>query len=61
MQSSQGVMHFRVRGKRGKIRFVPVHAMAQRLIDSHYFAFYFLVYRAVYFGGGCEEANRMIK
>ena len=28
MQSRQGVVHFRVRGKRGKIRFVPVHAMA---------------------------------
>ena len=35
MQSRQGVMHFRVRGKRGKIRFVPVHAMAQRLIEEH--------------------------
>ena len=35
MQSRQGVMHFRVRGKRGKIRFVPVHAMAQRLIEEY--------------------------
>jgi site-specific recombinase XerD len=34
MQSRQGVMHFRVKGKRGKIRFVPVHAMAQRLIEN---------------------------
>jgi hypothetical protein len=29
-----GVMHFRVRGTRGKIRFVPVHAMTQRLIEE---------------------------
>jgi integrase/recombinase XerD len=28
-------MHFRVKGKRGKIRFVPVHAMAQRLIEEY--------------------------
>ena len=34
MQSRQGVMHFRVKGKRGKIRFVPVHAMAQLLIEE---------------------------
>lgn len=32
MQSRQGVMHFRVKGKRDKIRFVPVHQAAQRLI-----------------------------
>ncbi len=35
IQSRQGVVHFRVRGKRGKIRFVPVHAMAQRLIEAY--------------------------
>jgi site-specific recombinase XerD len=35
MQSRQGVVHFRVRGKRDKIRFVPVHAMAQRLIEEY--------------------------
>jgi integrase/recombinase XerD len=35
MQSRQGVVHFRVRGKRGKIRFAPVHAMAQRLIEEY--------------------------
>jgi len=29
------VVHFRVKGKRGKIRFVPVHAMAQRLIEEY--------------------------
>src|SRR5260370_19982006 len=35
IHSRQGVMHFRVRGKRGKVRFVPVHAMAQRLIEEY--------------------------
>jgi integrase/recombinase XerD len=35
IQSRQGVMHFRVKGKRGKVRFVPVHAMAQRLIEEY--------------------------
>jgi len=35
MQSRQGVVHFRVRGKRGKVRFVPAHAMAQRLIEEY--------------------------
>jgi site-specific recombinase XerD len=35
MHSRQGVMHFKVRGKRGKVRFVPVHAMAQRLIEEY--------------------------
>jgi integrase/recombinase XerD len=34
MQSRQGVMHFRVKGKRDKIRFVPMHPMAQRLIEE---------------------------
>src|SRR5271167_1066615 len=33
MQSCQGVV--RVRGKRGKILFVPVHPMAQRLIEEY--------------------------
>ncbi len=28
-------MHFRIRGKRDKIRSVPVHATAQRLIDEY--------------------------
>ena len=28
-------MHFRINGKRDKIRFVPVHAMAQRLIEEY--------------------------
>jgi integrase/recombinase XerD len=35
IQSRQGALHFRVRGKRGKVRFVPVHAMAQRLIEEY--------------------------
>ena len=35
IQSHQGVMHFRVKGKRGKIRFVPVHAISQRLIEEY--------------------------
>jgi len=33
--SRQGVRHFRVKGKRGKVRFAPVHAMAQRLIEEY--------------------------
>ncbi len=35
MQSRQRVVHFQVRGKRGKIRFVTVHAVAQRLIEKY--------------------------
>jgi site-specific recombinase XerD len=35
MQSRQGVVHFRIKGKRDKIRFVPVHPMAQRLIEEY--------------------------
>jgi integrase/recombinase XerD len=35
IQSRQGVMHFRIRGKRDKIRFVPVHVTAQRLIEEY--------------------------
>jgi hypothetical protein len=30
MQSRQGVMHFRIKGKRDKVRFVPIHAAARR-------------------------------
>lgn len=33
--SRQGVVHFRVKGKRDKIRFVPVHAMGLRLIEEY--------------------------
>jgi integrase/recombinase XerD len=36
MQSREGVMHFRIHGKRSKIRFVPVHPMAQRLIEEYF-------------------------
>jgi integrase len=32
IQSCQGVMHFRIKGKRDKIRFVPVHVTAQRTV-----------------------------
>jgi integrase/recombinase XerD len=35
MQSRQGVMHFRVKGKRDKIRFVPIHPMVLRLIADY--------------------------
>jgi integrase/recombinase XerD len=35
VQSRQGDMHFQVRGKRGKIRFVPIHPMALRLIGEY--------------------------
>jgi site-specific recombinase XerD len=35
MQSRQGVMHFRIKGKGDKTRFVPVHPMAQRLIEEY--------------------------
>lgn len=35
VHSRQGVMHLRIKGKRDKIRFVPVHALAQRLIGEY--------------------------
>ena len=35
LQSRQGVIHFRIKGKRDKIRFVPVNAAAQRLIEDY--------------------------
>ena len=35
IHSRQGVMHFRIKGKRDKIRFVPVHPMALRLIGEY--------------------------
>jgi integrase/recombinase XerD len=35
MQSRQGVMHFRIKGKRDKIRFVPIHPMVLRLIGEY--------------------------
>src|SRR5271156_2155487 len=34
IQSRQGVMHFRIKGKRDKIRFIPVHVGAQRMIED---------------------------
>jgi site-specific recombinase XerD len=35
IQTRQGVPHFRIKGKRDKIRFVPVHPMALRLIGEY--------------------------
>src|SRR6204780_4571750 len=35
LHSRQGVMHFRIKGKRAKIRFVPVNAAAQRMIEDY--------------------------
>jgi len=35
VHSRQGVMHFRVKGKRDRIRFVPVHPMVLRLIGEY--------------------------
>lgn len=35
IQSREGVKHFKVKGKRDKIRYVPVHQSAQRLIESY--------------------------
>src|SRR5271169_6712359 len=35
LHSRQGVMHLRIKGKRAKIRFVPVNAAAQRMIEDY--------------------------
>src|ERR1700730_109780 len=35
LHSRQGVRHFRIKGKRDKIRFIPVNAAAQRLIEDY--------------------------
>ena len=35
LHSRQGVMHFRIMGKRAKIRFVPVNAAAQSTIEAY--------------------------
>jgi integrase/recombinase XerD len=35
IQTRQGVPHFRIKGKRDKIRFVPVHPMVLRLIEEY--------------------------
>jgi integrase/recombinase XerD len=35
LQSRQGVMHFRVKGKRDKVRFIPAHVTAQGLIEQY--------------------------
>ena len=48
IQTRQGVMHFRIEGKGEKIRFVPVHPTAQRLIAE-----YLEMVRAKHGGGEC--------
>ncbi len=35
IHSRQGVVHFRIEGKRSKIRFIPVNAGAQRMIEDY--------------------------
>ena len=35
IQSRQRVLQFQIKGKRGKVRFVPVQALAQRLIEEY--------------------------
>src|SRR6202012_1310556 len=35
LHSRQGVLHFRINGKRDKIRFIPVNAAAQRTIEAY--------------------------
>lgn len=35
VQSREGVKHLRVKGKRDKIRYIPLHPQAQRLIESY--------------------------
>ena len=35
LQSREGVVHFRIKGKRDKIRFVPAHPSAQSLIEDY--------------------------
>lgn len=35
IQSREGVVHFRIEGKRNKIRFLPVNPAAQRLIEAY--------------------------
>ena len=49
VQSRQGVMHFRIKGKRDKIRFVPVHPMVLRLIGEYL--------AMAKHGGGLDEIN----
>src|SRR5438552_10700505 len=35
LESREGIRHLRIHGKRDKIRFVPVHAAALRLIEKY--------------------------
>jgi len=50
MQTRQGVMHLKVRGKRSKIRYVPMHKMAQRLIQEY-------LTELAKHGGGLEDSD----
>ena len=34
-QSREGVSHFKIHGKGGKIRFIPVNPVAQRLVSEY--------------------------
>ena len=36
MQTHQGVLHFKVTGKRSKVRYIPLHPLAQRLIQEYF-------------------------
>jgi site-specific recombinase XerD len=35
IHTREGVLHFQIEGKRKKIRFIPVHPLAQRLIEKY--------------------------
>jgi integrase/recombinase XerD len=35
MHTREGVLHFQIEGKRDKIRFIPIHPLAQRLIQKY--------------------------
>jgi integrase/recombinase XerD len=35
LQNREGVPHFKIHGKRRKVRFIPLHPMAQRLIEQY--------------------------
>lgn len=35
MQSREGIRHFKIKGKRDKIRYIPLHPLAQRLIENY--------------------------
>jgi integrase len=51
MQSRRDVVHLWIRGKRGKIRFVPVHGLPQRLIQES----------LAFAGHGADAAGRLFR